>query len=390
LNIAIFSTVSWDFLWQRQHHVASELAKKGHSVVYFDDPVYVSSSIFLKRIIAGNKLFEVKKITDNISVVVLYLPEFRGRLSGYKNSFLRSNFKACMKKLSFVPDVSIFYSLDFVALIKTLETMRSKIAYDCVDDALSFVSSEIKRHLRPESAYSQYLNAEVLLIKSSSVCFATANLLYEKILKHNPKCVYLPNAMDFDHFNSAAKGIVTLDELSTLRHPVIGFIGALYNWIDVDLICRIAEVHPEYSVLLVGPVAAESNQLEKYSNIVTVGAKPYGILPSYLSNIDVCIIPFKLNDITLASNPIKMYEYLAAGKPVVSTALPEVVKVASDLVYVGKDEVDFIKKIEMATLELEHNNGSSVTARMNFARKNSWESRVEVMEKFLNELVTNK
>jgi glycosyltransferase involved in cell wall biosynthesis len=196
--------------------------------------------------------------------------------------------------------------------------------------------------------------------------------------------------MDFDHFNSAAKGIVTLDELSTLRHPVIGFIGALYNWIDVDLICRIAEVHPEYSVLLVGPVAAESNQLEKYSNIVTVGAKPYGILPSYLSNIDVCIIPFKLNDITLASNPIKMYEYLAAGKPVVSTALPEVLKVASDLVYVSKDEVDFIKKIEMAILELEHNNDTSVTARMNFARKNSWESRVEVMEKFLHELVTNQ
>jgi glycosyltransferase involved in cell wall biosynthesis len=194
--------------------------------------------------------------------------------------------------------------------------------------------------------------------------------------------------MDFDHFNPAATINMRLNELPNLRHPVIGFIGAFSDWVDDGLICKLAEAHPEYSILLVGPVYF-AKELEKHSNIIMVGTKPYEKLPLYLSNIDVCLIPFKINSITLASNPIKMYEYLAAGKPVVSTALPEVLRIASEIVYIAENDEDFIKKVEAAVKETEHKDTLAVNNRVNFARQNSWENRVEMIEKHLKEIVAS-
>jgi glycosyltransferase involved in cell wall biosynthesis len=344
MNIVIFSTLEWTFLWQRPHHIASKLAEKGHNVIYFDSPDYVAPSVLLEKM-RKHQSVEIKKIADNLCIVKLYLPEFRGSFAPLKNYFLVRAFKSTLKKLDFIPNASIFYSLDFVPLIKTLDSMGSIVTYDCVDDQLSFVRDMIERHLTQERAYNEAAQAEIELIKSSAVCFATAQLLLEKVSKYNPKSVYLPNAMDFDHFN-AAKIPQENSELTSLKHPTIGFIGAIYEWIDFDLICQIAETHPEYSVLLVGPVKFGQAQMEKYSNIIMVGTKPYETLPTYLSNMDVCLIPFKLNDVTLSSNPIKMYEYLAAGKPVVSTPLPEVQQNASEIVYIGKNNEDFIKKVD--------------------------------------------
>lgn len=374
MNILLLSSLPWTFLWQRPHHIASLLAKKGHNVVYYDVPTYISASKYFEKI-RKNQAVEIIK-SGNVSVVRLYLPESRGTFASLKNVVFKRAFKSSLKTMDFHPDVSIIYSLHFVPLIKTLSGMNSQIAYDCVDDTLSF----------PEFANSKYRDVEIELIKSSSVCVATSKLLMDKITEYNPKCTYVPNGMDFEHFNS----IVTADkssinpEVSALKHPVIGFIGAVFDWIDVDLIVKLAQVHPEYTVLLVGPVNYAKQKLETQPNIVMVGTKPYETLPSYLSNIDVCLIPFKINNITLASNPIKMYEYLAAGKPVVSTALPEVVRNASDLVYIGTDEEDFLRKVEAAVKE---NSNEATHERVEFAKKNSWENRVDVIEQLLKQVV---
>jgi len=286
------------------------------------------------------------------------------------------HFEYCLRKLGFHPDVAMFYALDFVPLLKTLNSMNIKIAFDFVDDILSF----------PEYAFAHYERMQSKLLESSSVVFATSKLLCDKTNTYNSRCIYLPNAMDFDHFNPAATTNMKLNELPNLRHPVIGFIGAFSDWVDDGLICKLAEAHPEYSILLVGPVYF-AKELEKCSNIIMAGTKPYETLPLYLSNIDVCLIPFKINNITLASNPIKMYEYLAAGKPVVSTALPEVLTNASEIVYIGKDDEDFIKKVELAVKESELKDEFTINKRVNFAKQNSWENRVEVIEKFLKGII---
>jgi glycosyltransferase involved in cell wall biosynthesis len=174
--------------------------------------------------------------------------------------------------------------------------------------------------------------------------------------------------------------------MEDLKNPIVGFIGAIYDWIDIDLICKLAEAHPDYSILLVGPVNFGKNDLAKHSNILMVGTKRYETLPQYLSYMDVCLIPFKINKLTLASNPIKLYEYLAAGKPVVSTALPEVVNNASHVVLIGKDHADFIQKVEGVVNATPKDDESAKAKRVEFANNNSWDERVQSIKKLLENL----
>ncbi|MCW3995067.1 MAG: glycosyltransferase [Candidatus Bathyarchaeota archaeon] len=376
MNIVVLASVPWDFLWQRPQHIASGLAKRGHQVIYFENPTYVTLTKMVSDILKGRSVL-IEKVEENVWVAKVYLPPFRGRLSWLKNWLFQRFFVSTLTKLDFKLDVAVFYLLDFFPLIKPIKSMNAKIAFDYVDDILSF----------PEFAHNKYVKIESELIESSTCIFATSKVLCDKLSKHNVPYSYLPNAMDFDHFYPASTTVMKLDELPNLKHPVIGFIGAFLEWVDDDLVCKLAETHPEYSILLVGPVHAAKPKFEKYPNIVMVGTKPYSVLPSYLSNMDVCLIPFKINNITLASNPIKMYEYLAAGKPVVSTALPEVVRNAEGIVYVGKNYADFIRKVELAVAESALRNEKVMARRLEFAKNNSWENRVLVIEKFLMEAV---
>jgi hypothetical protein len=235
---------------------------------------------------------------------------------------------------------------------------------------------------------STLLKTEEGLIRKSSLIIASATALCEKIAKLRSDCFYVPNASDFEHFNKATKILERPADIETLNRPIVGFIGAVFDWIDVDLLCKIAQSHPDYSVLLVGPVNSGLDKLKRFPNIVMVGAKDYQILPNYLAFMDVCLVPFKINKLTVASNPIKIYEYLAAGKPVVSTALPELQKSASRVVLVGKDHDDFIQKVELTIEQAKGPDGrSALTDRIEFARDNSWGKRVELIEKLLRNLM---
>jgi O-antigen biosynthesis protein len=379
MNIVILSSLPWTFLRQRPQHIASKLAKRGNRILFFENPEFISSMSVVHEKIKKKQLYEIKEVEDNIYAIKLYLPHFMGKFSSVKDEFCRFAFRYCLRQLNFHPDIAIFYTLHYFSLLKTLKAMNTKITFEFVDEITAF----------QEFAFDNYARMEINLIKSSSVIFATSRLLCDKVSKYNSNYVYLPNAMDFEHFNAAKAAFAVPKDLSSLKHPIIGFIGALFEWIDVDLICKIAKNHPEYSVLIVGPVNFGREKLEMFSNITMVGTKPYDALPSYLSNIDVCLIPFKMNSITLASNPIKMYEYLAAGKPVVSTPLPEVMKNASGIVYIGKNDEDYLKMVEEAAQESQHKDIDAVAERINFARKNSWESRVDVIEQQLKEVLAN-
>jgi len=256
--------------------------------------------------------------------------------------------------------------------------MGVNVVYDCIDDFSGF--SDI-------SDWVCVLNFEKELAARASFVIATSRMLSERLSKINPNCLYVPNAADFEHFNSATRVVEKPKEVKDLKRPVIGFIGAIYDWFDVDLICKLAEVHPDYSILLVGPVEYGLDKLGKHSNIKMVGAKPYSILPQYLACMNVCLIPFKINKLTFASNPIKLYEYLAAGKPVVSTALPEVRENASKIVYVAQDDAGFIRKVEEATKEIKFKNEERTSKRIDFARDNSWEKRIDTIEKLLKSTI---
>jgi glycosyltransferase involved in cell wall biosynthesis len=377
MNIVVFSSVTWRFLWQRPQHIASLLAQRGHRIIYFNEPLYVDNTKKFKQMLRQRKLLNISEVAPNLWVVTFYLPPFRGKLAPIKDRLFRSHLNHVLSKLELKPDIALFYCLRFFPLLKPLQEQNVKVAFDFVDDLTAF----------PEFAGSQFEQMQFDLIRASHTVFATSKLLCDRVKTANHHCIYLPNAMDFSHFNAAATSKTPLFELASLKPPVVGYIGAFNNWVDADLVCKLAQTHPEYSILIVGPVNFGGQDLARYRNILMVGTKPYLQLPAYLSNMDVCLIPFKLNDITLASNPIKMYEYLAAGKPVVSTALPEVAQNAAAVVYIGNDDEDFLAKVEAAVEESKNGDSAASERRMVYAQANSWASRVDVLEAELSALL---
>jgi glycosyltransferase involved in cell wall biosynthesis len=374
VNILILTSMQWGSLWQRPHQIALRLANKGHNVIYFHSPISLNPSTF-KRLCKEKNLFISKSITKKLRVTNLFIPPFRGKLGVFTEKLASSLFITYLKCFSFRPDVIFFYNPRDVFLLKYSQSMGAKVIYDCVDEFSAFPGVT--------SAHS-VVKAEKQLFNQSSFVIAVSKQLCERISKVNPSCFYIPNAADFKHFNRATRLMKRPPEIKNLKNPIIGFIGAIWDWINIDLICKLAESHKDYSILLVGPVYYGLSDLQKHSNIFLVGTKKYDFLPQYLSCMDVCLIPFKINELTLASSPIKMYEYLAAGKPVVSTALPEVCENASQVVMIAKDDDDFIKKVEEAVNDMKKpRNERTILRRINFAESNSWEKQVERIEHLL-------
>lgn len=366
-------------LWERPQQIASRLSRNGHAVLYIQGPFYLDS---FQRTITSESLFLTRKINRRLTAVNMFLPPLQGKLKIVNRAFQVSLLKLILSSLHFKPDVAIFYGNAYVPLLPTLRSMGTKIIYDCVDEISGFSDlNDVARALREEKD---------LVINSSSV-IVTSQALRRKFSKLNSNCVYIPNGADVAHFFNSGKVSETVPELEHLRHPIIGYHGAVSDWFDVELVCRLAELHPEYSVLIVGPVNVGLEKFRQHPNITLVGAKKYEILPKYLAYMDVCLIPFKINKLTLAVNPIKLYEYLAAGKPVVSTPLPEVSNNASEFVYVGKDAEDFIRKVEEAVKERDKPDCEDLVAkRISFAEVSSWDKRVEAFETSIKQVVHNR
>jgi hypothetical protein len=228
MNILVFSSISWSFLWQRPQHIASELAKRGHRIVFFNEPHYLENPEKFKSLYRQKKMLSLSEVEPNLWVANFFLPPFRGRLSPLRDRMFRRYLSQIMDKLKFQPDAALYYCLRFFPLLKTLQAQNVKVAFDYVDDLTAF----------PEFASSPYEQMQFGLIRASEVVFATSKLLCSRVISAGSKCVYLPNAMDFNHFNAAATQKILLAELSSLKPPVIGYIGAFNNWVDADLVDR--------------------------------------------------------------------------------------------------------------------------------------------------------
>jgi hypothetical protein len=219
------------------------------------------------------------------------------------------------------------------------------------------------------------LEPEAELVEKSDLVLATSHLLLEEKTRLNPNCLLVPNGTEFDHFNTAPE--VAPEELSHIRKPVIGYYGAMSDWLDTELVGRLASARPGWSFVLIGRVdSADVSALRRMSNVLLLGEKPYELLPEYLHRFDVGIIPFKKSPLTEATNPVKLFEYLSAGKPVVATDLNEL-RHYRDYVRLASSAEEWLETIERA---LEEDAPARVEARQGFARQNTWDERLLSIE----------
>jgi glycosyltransferase involved in cell wall biosynthesis len=240
--------------------------------------------------------------------------------------------------------------------------------YDVVDDYAEQVGPDARRRRFVAAA-------DEAAASSSQVVFATTNGLYERQLARNPETHLVRNGADFAHF-SHTNG--TAPEVGALAGPVIGFAGNLTaEKVDLDLLEAAARMRPEWSFVLVGPPAENARaglrRLEGLGNVHVLGFRPYDELPAYVSGFSVGVIPYRSTAYTRNCSPLKVFEYLAAGKAVVASGVPELGGMEPDVALADGAEA-FVAAVESA---LAADSSDAVERRRQLAEKNTWDARTE-------------
>ena len=192
---------------------------------------------------------------------------------------------------------------------------RSFTMYYCVDKWSAFEGFDAATMERGEEE----------LCRASDLVIASAEDLAERCRRFSNNVHYVPHGVDHEHFARALEAGPLPDDLATIPEPRVGFFGLIHEWVDIDLIGRLADTLP-YSFVVIGSAKRDLSDLERRPNVFVLGRKPYAELPEYSRGFQAAIVPFQMTELTVSVNPIKLREYAAAGLPVVSSPLPEVRK----------------------------------------------------------------
>ena len=243
---------------------------------------------------------------------------------------------------------------------------ESLLVYYCIDEWSEF--DFVDRSRLPE--------LERQLCRRADIVFTTSMGLLERKKAHNPETHLASHGVDQAHFAAALDECTPIaEEMRGLSKPVIGFFGLIESWIDIDLFAYLAEKRPEWTIVIVGRSQLDLARLRAYSNIVLTGRRPYEELPQFAKAWDVALCPFVVNELTRNVNPIKLREYLAAGLPVVSTGIPEVLHY-SDWCYIANGPEAFLAACERALAE---DSPERRRQRSDAMKAETWEARVDAI-----------
>jgi GT2 family glycosyltransferase len=363
-DIFFWGVIDWRFRIQRPQHLALGFAGKGHRVFYIS-PSFVND----KR--SG---FELQQIDETGHVCVynvrLHLksrPRIYAAPSSQEDAIrLQESVASLLAWIRSRRSVSIIQHPYWYELAGKLPNNR--LIYDCMDHHEGF-----------DNTGHGIAPLELTLLKQADAVVATSQSLKDFASKHNPHVALIRNAADYEFFARQPDSVFR----DGAGRRVIGYYGAISHWIDVDLLAEVAKSFPDCLLLLVGADDCEArHRLGALANVQFTGEVNYNVLPYYLYGMDVCLLPFRVIPLTLATNPVKVYEYLSAGKPVVAIRLPELAQFEG-LVATAEDHAKFIR---MVGESLSGKEDSSVpSARQTFAAKNTWSHRVDALEKVLEE-----
>lgn len=280
---------------------------------------------------------------------------------------LRIQIQRMMKKLNF-SDVILLISTPVVAdLVGKFGEVSSY--YLCFDDYSRF-----------NDVYRSIPSMERAVLNQVNGCFSISDVLIQRRSCKSGENHYLPQGVDDEHFNSIAREIP--EQIKNIKKPIIGFFGLISNWVDVDLVRECAKTYPSISFVLIGKSSIDLSTYLDVHNMFFLGELAYEQLPAYAQMFDVGIVPFVVNELTKAANPIKILEYLSLGLPVVSTDLPEANKF-SDHIYIAKNRQEFIAHIKLA---LESDNPEKKIERQLKARQYSWSAVCETLSQHIQSI----
>jgi hypothetical protein len=361
--LLVFPIITWDFRWQRPQHIVSRLRDRGYSVLYMAMTLSPIGGLFRNRMHAGSVL-KVNQLENNINQIWL---NSVNPLNVYTDQIDGVDLKNFVDQLKILIDElrpkSITYLLQFPGWWPIARELRykvgGKVVFDCMDDHSGFSTNT-----------ALALNTEHELIIDADLVISSSDLLENKCLELNKNTIQVKNGTDYKHFFNCVRNS-KLDHLA--GSPLAGYFGAISDWFDIDIVVHCAKNLPNWNFVLIGSTfGADLKDAESISNIHFLGEIPYQELPGYLAYFDVCMIPFRLIPLTLATNPVKFYEYISAGKPVVSINLPELERYR-EYCYIAESKEEFLERLKDAFSD--RNLRDKFDARLRLAQENSWEIR---------------
>lgn len=302
-DLVCFSHLRWGFVFQRPNHLMVRAARS-RRVFFIEEPVFDAQP--------GAPRLELREEQARLTVAVPHLvpgtpgPEVVRSLAEMVDGLLRTR--------QVEEYVAWYYTP--MALTFSRHLHPTRVVYDCMDELSKFAG-----------APPELLQLEQELLERADVVFTGGHSLFRAKQARHPNVHAFPSSVDAEHFSAALDGTPEPDDQRSLPRPRIGFFGVVDERLDVELLGSIASQRPEWQLIVIGPVVKiDSATLPRRPNIHWLGQKDYAQLPRYLSGWDVAMMPFALNEATEFISPTKTLEYLAAGRPVVSTAIADVVQ----------------------------------------------------------------
>jgi glycosyltransferase involved in cell wall biosynthesis len=359
LDVVCFSHLRWDFVFQRPQHLMTRFARDGR-VFVIEEPVQHE----------GDPFIDISPRGANIFVCTPHI-------SGLEDERMPRLVKDLIAENGLVDYIAWFYTPMMLEWSRDLEPQA--IVYDCMDELSAF-----------KGAPPELMERERELFRTADVVFTGGQSLYEAKKDRHRSVHAFPSSIDTAHFGRAREISEDFADQTGIEHPRVGFVGVIDERTDIGLLNEISDLRPEWNFVMVGPVVKISEEdLPRSNNIHYLGQRSYDDLPAILSGWDVAMMPFALNESTKYISPTKTPEYLAAGLPVVSTRITDVVTPYGDigLVHIADSPQEFVSAIEKA---LGEDAEKRLPVADEFLARNSWDKTFDQMRSLIADAIKRR
>lgn len=370
--VVVFSHLRWDFVYQRPQHLLSRLAAQ-HRVIFVEEPISDGHA---------RSSWERSRPMRNVFV---YRPHTPINMPGFCDEQLPS-LAPLMPQLVAQENLSDYVVWLYTPMALPLAQLLSPCAviYDCMDELAMFLN-----------APPQLLAREAALLQWADVVFTGGPSLYRAKQGRHTNLHCLPSSVDAQHFRQvAASATETLSEAADqqpLPRPRLGFYGVIDERIDLPLLDTLAQAHPDWQLVMVGPVVKiNPASLPRHPNLHYLGQRKYEQLPAYLAGWDLCLLPFAHNHATRFISPTKTLEYMAAERMIVSTPITDVAGPYGDIVYLGDTPQLFITACEQALNASPAERAERVARMRRVLAHTSWDRTARATTQLMTEAIANR
>lgn len=384
-TLIYFGPEPWAGLWRNRHQLMSRLAKH-NTVVYVEPPVLLRDLLGLRR---GNRRSQSQIRSrlfsrDPSGVLVFHSPWWLPQIG--RPPFKKPGIRLFLAVLSRVAGIGrdrrpiVWYSRP--GMIDWADNFDARlIVYHVVDEYSGYGDPSRKTSDMPG-------HRELQMLRRADVVIVVTPTLFDRKSPYNANTFVVSNAVDFDAY--AADGLDIPEDMENIRHPVVGYSGLVAGRLDLDMLRQAAEIHPDWNFVFVGAInddhcARELEQLRLQNNVHFLGSKPVEEVPAYVRQFDVCMIPYRVNLRAENASPLKLFEYAAASRPIVSTNF-SAARAFEGHIAIVNDCAEFIAACEAALTS--NSNDSDLENNRELAKENTWDHRVGQISEILGSRVS--